>query len=84
MRRTGLTKAHSSVNRVKMPHMSAEKQERMTVVVGAKVTPTEKEAIETVAGVRGVSISSLLRSMSVADILNERKRLEREHGLVAA
>ena len=75
---------HCPVNLLKMREMDTETQERLRLVVGAKVTRSEKEAIETVAGVRGTTVSNLLRTMSIKDILAERRRLEREHGLAVA
>ena len=55
--------------------MSTETQESRTVVVGAKVTPREKLAIQFVAGMMGTDVANLLRVMSIEEILAKRERL---------
>lgn len=55
--------------------MTNRKQESRTMMVGARVTPSEKLAIEWVAGMKRTDVSNLLREMSVESILREHTRL---------
>ena len=55
--------------------MNTETQESRTVVVGAKVTPREKLAIQFVAGMMGTDVANLLRVMSIEEILAKREKL---------
>lgn len=51
------------------------KNETRSMIVALKVTPSEKRRIEWVAGAKGEDVSSLIRAMSIRDILTEHRRL---------
>lgn len=55
--------------------MTSQKQEVRSMLVAFRVTPSEKLRMEWVAGCKGTDVSTLLREMSVSDILAEHKRL---------